>query len=166
MLQSVRALLNQGDNLAIVALAAGFFVLILTALIATQAVRLKKLSHRLELMTIGADSSSLADTLTETLRRLAETEHRTELVEHSVGVLQAKMPGCVQRVGMIRFDAFENVGGQQSFSIAMLDGQSNGIVLTSMFSRTDIRVYAKSIKNGLASHPLSQEEEQALKEAR
>jgi hypothetical protein len=48
----------------------------------------------------------------------------------------------------------------------MLDGQNNGIVLTSMFSRTDIRVYAKSIKNGLASHPLSQEEEQALKEAR
>ena len=166
MLQSVRSLLDQGNNLAAAVLALGLLNIILLAAIAAQAARVKRLSRRLERMTVGIEAESLPDMLSEVIERLHAGEHRTEMIEHSVAILQAKIPSCIQRFGMVRYDAFDNVGGQQSFSMALLDGQNNGVVLTSVYSRMDIRVYAKSIANGTASHPLSEEEEQALREAR
>jgi hypothetical protein len=68
-------------------------------------------------------------------------------------------------VGLVRYDAFEDVGGQQSFSLAMLDALQNGIILTSVYSRSDVRVYAKAVRQGQPSHPLSEEEQQALRNA-
>jgi len=68
-------------------------------------------------------------------------------------------------VGLVHYDAFEDVGGQQSFSLAMLDALQNGIILTSVYSRSDVRVYAKAVRQGQPSHPLSEEEQQALRNA-
>ena len=68
-------------------------------------------------------------------------------------------------MGLVRYDAFEDVGGQQSFSLAMLDAQQNGVVLTGVYSRSDVRVYAKAIRQGQPSHPLSEEELQAVQTA-
>jgi len=85
-------------------------------------------------------------------------------LEQAVAVLQAQLPSCLRQANLIRYDAFEDVGGEQSFSLALLDAHGDGVVLTSVYSRMDVRVYAKAIRNGQASHALSKEEERALRE--
>jgi hypothetical protein len=79
--------------------------------------------------------------------------------------LRAVMAHAVQRVGMVRFDAFEDMGGKLSFSAALLDGEGSGIVLSSISSRSDSRVYAKPVERGSSRYNLSGEEEEAIRRA-
>jgi hypothetical protein len=71
----------------------------------------------------------------------------------------------VRHVGVVRFDAFEDMGGRLSFSAALLDGHGDGVVITSIIGRQDTRCYAKRIQNGTSIHNLSDEERQAIREA-
>jgi len=71
----------------------------------------------------------------------------------------------IQKVGIVRYNPFSNVGGNQSFSIALLDGDNNGVVVTSLFSRDGNRVYGKSIKKSNSEYSLSKEEKQAVEKA-
>ena len=71
----------------------------------------------------------------------------------------------VRHVGVVRFDAFEDMGGRLSFSAALLDGHGDGVVITSINGRQDTRCYAKRIQNGTSIHNLSDEERQAIREA-
>jgi hypothetical protein len=66
---------------------------------------------------------------------------------------------------MVRFRAFEDMGSDLSYAVALLDAHNNGVVLSSIFGREDSRSYAKPIEDGKSSYPMTQEEEQALKEA-
>jgi hypothetical protein len=78
---------------------------------------------------------------------------------------QGLIDGSVQRVGLLRYDAFEDVGGRLSFSCAMLDEHGTGVVLTSINGRQETRVYAKPIAEGRSSYNLSSEEEEAIRQA-
>jgi len=68
------------------------------------------------------------------------------------------------KVGMIRFNPFKDVGGDQSFAIALLNGKNNGLVISSLFTREGTRIYSKSVKAGSPEkYPFTEEEEQAIK---
>lgn len=71
----------------------------------------------------------------------------------------------IQKVGFIRFNPFDEVGGDQSFSISLLDLNNNGILITSLFGRDGTRIYSKPIENGQSKYHLSEEEKEALKKA-
>jgi hypothetical protein len=71
----------------------------------------------------------------------------------------------VRHVGVVRFDAFEDMGGRLSFSAALLDGKGDGVVITSINGRQDTRCYAKQVENWTSIHNLSDEERQAIREA-
>lgn len=70
-----------------------------------------------------------------------------------------------RNVGVTRYDAFEDMGGQMSFSAALLDDQGNGIVVTAINGRTEARTYAKMVEGGESDFTLSPEERQAITEA-
>jgi len=78
---------------------------------------------------------------------------------------QQLIEGAVRRVGLVRYDAFEDVGGRLSFSCALLDDHGNGVVVTSINGRQDTRVYAKPIAGGRSGYNLSIEEEEAIRQA-
>lgn len=72
----------------------------------------------------------------------------------------------VHKVGMIRFNPFKDLGGDQSFSIALLNGDDSGLVISGLHTREGNRVYAKPIERGKAvKHPLTEEETEAIKKA-
>ncbi len=152
---------NAGMWLAVCLLLHLLWVLVLTLLL----VRVRSLSRRLQRLTAGATGVSLERVLVDHLARVEEVDTRQRQVEQRVSALEDRIPLCVQHVGLVRYDAFEDVGGQQSFSLAMLDARQNGIILTSVYSRSDVRVYAKVVRQGQPSHPLSEEEQQALRNA-
>jgi hypothetical protein len=78
---------------------------------------------------------------------------------------QALIEGAVRHVGLLRYDAFEDVGGRLSFSCALLDDHGSGVVVTSINGRQDTRVYAKPITEGRSPYNLSVEEEEAIRQA-
>jgi Protein of unknown function (DUF4446) len=78
---------------------------------------------------------------------------------------QVAIEGGIRRVALLRYDAFEDVGGRLSFSCALLDEFGSGVVLTSINGRQETRVYAKSVTDGQSNHNLSVEEEEAIRQA-
>ena len=111
--------------------------------------------------------------LDDALRGVLDGQSRKiERLEQAVRTLnktdkrqQALIDGGVQNVGLLRYDAFEDVGGRLSFSCAMLDDRGSGVVLTSINGRQETRVYAKPITEGRSSYNLSAEEEEAIRQA-
>ena len=111
--------------------------------------------------------------LDDALRGVLEGQARQiERLEQAVRVLngtdkrqQGLIDGAVRHVALLRYDAFEDVGGRLSFSCAMLDDHGTGVVLTSINGRQDTRVYAKPIAEGASSYNLSPEEEEAIRQA-
>jgi uncharacterized protein DUF4446 len=95
------------------------------------------------------------DRLEQAVRALHATDTRQ----------QVQIEGSVRRVGVLRYDAFEDVGGRLSFSCALLDDHGTGVVLTSINGRQETRVYAKPVTAGQSPYNLSREEEEAIKQA-
>lgn len=79
--------------------------------------------------------------------------------------IREKQLDTLQKVGFIRFDAFRDIGGELSFSLALLNGKNEGIVISSLYGREGSRVYGKPVKDGSSSFPLSDEEKEAINRA-
>lgn len=125
------------------------------------------LAHRrLKSFFRGQKASDLEGVIFEQIKRLRKTEKNLqELVKFSK-ILEKMAQKSIQKVGLVRFNPFKNTGGDQSFSIAMLDSFDNGIVISTLFTREDTRIYAKPIKNNESSYALSGEEKEAIEKAR
>jgi uncharacterized protein DUF4446 len=117
--------------------------------------------------------STLPVQVDDVLRGILEGHARSlQRLEAAVRQLAAEdarlgegLTGAVQRVALIRYDAFEDVGGRLSFSCALLDARGDGVVMTSINGRQDTRVYAKPVYRGTSDHNLSEEEVEAIREA-
>ena len=76
--------------------------------------------------------------------------------------LDSDIASCIQKVGLVRYNAFRDVGSDLSFAIALLDREDNGVVLNGLYGSESSNIYAKPIKNGTSSYQLSDEEKYAL----
>jgi len=103
--------------------------------------------------------------LKEILSQFKDLEMNFERLAQELENFKKESELSIQKIGIIRFNPFSNVGGDQSFSLALLDGDNNGVVITSLYSREENRVYGKPIKKGLSEYPLSEEEKEAIKQA-
>ncbi|MEW8977815.1 MAG: DUF4446 family protein [Symbiobacterium sp.] len=97
---------------------------------------------------------------------LADLRAAQDALRRRMADLERSSLDHVQRVGIVRYNAFPDTGADLSFSIALLDGRDNGFVLTSLFGRNECRTYAKPIRGGESTYVLSDEEKQALARAR
>lgn len=102
---------------------------------------------------------------------LRQKERNSELqkaLEHAflqIGELRKVSEKTIQKTGVVRFNPFNEVGGNQSFSIAFLDNKNNGFVISSLFVKEGNRVFAKAVKNGMSDYVLSDEEREAIARA-
>ncbi len=111
--------------------------------------------------------------LDETLRGVLQGQaQQLQRLERAIRALHAAdtkqqtlIEGSIRNVSLLRYDAFEDVGGRLSFSCALLDGEGSGVVLTSINGRQETRVYAKPVTQGASSYNLSLEEEEAIRRA-
>ena len=105
------------------------------------------------------------ENLREVLRCLRKTEKDNQRIFHEIERFKKESKSFVQKIGMVRFNPFKEIGSNQSFSVALLDGNNDGVVFTSHYSREFNRVYAKPIKAGRSSYSLSGEERKAIEKA-
>ncbi len=105
-------------------------------------------------------------TIAGLLNRLDNQEARLQGAEGAIARFQQVWPHIVQGYGLVRYNAFGEVGGDQSFSVALVDERGNGVMLSGLHGRDDTRVYAKQLTQWRSSHSLGAEEQQALTKAR
>lgn len=113
---------------------------------------------------IKGDPEFLEDTLAKHEQAIKELDKDIfELFNISNQINELAFRG-LHKVGVVRFNPFKDVGGDQSFAIALLNGKNSGLVLSSLYTREGTRIYSKSIVAGKSEkYPLTEEEEQAIK---
>ncbi len=107
----------------------------------------------------------IGDVLTNQITKTEKQEQDIKEISEKTNKLEQISQRTFQKIGIIRFNPFAGVGGDQSFSIALLDFQDNGFVITSQYGRDFNRIYAKPIENGKSKYSLSQEERKAIGQA-
>lgn len=98
------------------------------------------------------------------IRRATNLELKMEEVDARMQTVEAISQFAVQKVGFLRFNPFSDTGGDNSFVIALLDRTDTGVLLSSLYTREGVRVYAKQVVNGRTKHLLSDEEKKVLEE--
>ncbi len=123
--------------------------------------RLNALQKKYDFFTQGKEAN-IDEVLTRTLDEL--NTMRTELAElqDKHARLKEQVQNCLQNVKMVRYDAFDAMGGKMSYSLLLTDANNRGIILTSIYGRDESRNFAKDIDNGKSSYVLADEEKQLL----
>ncbi len=101
-----------------------------------------------------------------TTRRVAQLPTDVQGLRGEVQALRAEVSDALRHLAVVRYDAFGDMGGHLSWSLALLDDGGNGVVLTSIHGRSDARTYAKNVTEWVCDQQLSPEEEEAIKFAR
>lgn len=151
--------------LGVIVIALAVVALILLVAVAALVRRTARLGARLAGLTSGDDGRSLGDVLDAHLDKVTAVGRDLEDLGARTGVLERDMRRTFSRVGLVRYNPFEDTGGNQSFALALLDVDGNGWVLSSLHARTGTRVYAKAIVRGRSDTALSDEESEALQQA-
>ncbi len=113
----------------------------------------------------STDKGDIHELLESVVRDNKKFNKRSEKVEKGLDEIAEVMKKSFQKIGVVRYNPFHDTGGDMSFSLALLDLNNDGIVLTSIHGRGADRVYAKSIQNGKSQHNLSAEEIASIKKA-
>ena len=123
---------------------------------------IKKYRHIIE----GLSDKNVEDLMFSYSDELKNIKNEIEgPMEYRLKDLEDRMPTCLRNIGMVSYNAFENVGNNMSFSLAELDDKKNGFVLTGIYTRENSYVYAKAVSDGQTKRELSGEEKEALTKA-
>lgn len=139
--------------------------LLLLLLVAVQARRIGRLGRRLDGLTRGEDGKNLTGVLDAHLDKVFAISREVDELTVRTAVAESNLRRSLQRVGLVRFNPFEDTGGNQSFALALLDANGDGLVVSSLHSRGGTRVYAKAVVAGKSEAALSDEETRAVREA-
>jgi Protein of unknown function (DUF4446) len=110
----------------------------------------------------GVDEGNLEDALGRQVAFIVEAKEKVETLQGDLTHTTEALKFAIQRVGLVRFNPFDDTGGDQSFALALLDARGDGLVLSSLFARRETRIFAKPIRAGKSTHVLTAEEQQAI----
>lgn len=105
------------------------------------------------------------ENLQEILSQFKNLKENFEKFSEELEKLKKESKFSIQKIGIVRFNPFFEIGGNQSFSVALLDGNNNGFVITSLYTREGNRIYAKPIVDEKSQYLLSKEEKEAIEKA-
>ncbi len=156
VINSIRAI----DAYFLLGLAALFVFLLIYTISLSR--KLAALGRRQSARLSDGNLGEIVSCITEQSDTLSALKDRHEQISTQQEGQSLALSSCVQKIGMVRFNAFDDVGGEQSFALVLLDASGNGVALSSLYGRQDSRFYAKAIVNGEGERPLSEEEQRAL----
>jgi hypothetical protein len=151
------------DNLALVIALLAALLLVLLAVVVVQSIRLGRAVRDYRTLVGDGRSGTLREALEGHIGRVDSVARRQGEMERVHASLEHRTLTSLQHIGLVRFNPFDDTGSDQSFAIALLDGQRDGIVISSLHGRANTRVFAKPVQAGTSPHALSTEEEQAIR---
>ena len=121
---------------------------------------------RLKRFFLGKKARDLEDAIEILEENMEKLKYATENGEKEITEINQKLKKSIRGLETIRFNPFPDQGSNQSFAIGMLNEEKNGVVISSLYSRERMSIFAKPIKNGKSEYELSAEEKEALEKAR
>jgi hypothetical protein len=153
------------DNIDVLIVSLGAACLLLLVIVVALWARLRRVARLYRRFFTNATPRNNEEMITGYMDTSESVERRMAGLQERLDTLETAQRSSIQSVNVSRYDAFDDIGGAQSFTLLMLDGERNGVALSGVYSRADVRVYAKEIKAGKAMHPLTSEEVSALEQA-
>ena len=137
-------------------------MVILCILFIVNIIQMNNLKKNYKIFMTGKTAENLEEILTKRLEQVDDLRAANAEIEKSIEVLSKNMEFAYQKIGLIKYDAFNEMGGKLSFSLAMLDGKNNGYIINAMHTREGCYTYIKEIIDGNSVIVLAQEEKEAL----
>lgn len=162
-MESLLNLLKDYELYIILGLSLAVIILLIIMLVLLKSIN--SLEKRYRKFMRGVNNKNLEELVTGYLDKIDEVKQDSDKLKEFYSQLNKKVKGCVQKTSIVRYRAFEDVGSDLSFSIALLDEDNNGIILTGIYGRQQSNTYAKPIDKGISRYDLSEEEQQVLEEA-
>lgn len=155
------ASLTEGELTALV-LSLAFVTIFFGISVIYMMIKLHGLHRRYLAMMSGSDGSSFEAMLLARIEDIDTLKKQALLLKEECGRIDRQQQQCIQKVGVVRFNAFDNTGSDLSFAVAMMNADNNGVVFSGIYGREDTRVYAKPIQQSGSTYSLSNEEKQAV----
>jgi hypothetical protein len=140
------------------------YVLAQTILCIVFFVQIRKLKKKLISFTKGKDGSSLEEMIAWLTKKTAETDELLTEHKKKLNQLNGRLKTSIRGISLVHYDAYEGIGGKQSFSLAILDENQNGAIVSSIINRNHSAVYAREVREGVSLQTLTEEETQVLAE--
>jgi hypothetical protein len=147
-----------------IAIAAAAVAVLAIALVFALHLRLRKV-RAAQVALLGSGSGDLVDFAVSLQGRIDGLHRDVDEVAAALGRLERRVDSTVSRLAVVRYDAYENTGGHQSASVALLDASRTGVVLSAIQGRDYARIYIKELDDGRAAVSLSPEEQEAVERA-
>jgi hypothetical protein len=141
-------------------------VLVLVIMVISLYSRVNSLQRHYQQMMQGTEGVNIERMLLGHIHEVNDAVVAVERLKGETSRLETSLQSCIQRVGLVRFNAFEDTGSDLSFSLALLDERNNGVVMSSLYGRSESRIYAKPVINLQSKYVLSAEEQKAINLAR
>jgi hypothetical protein len=125
-----------------------------------------KTEKRLKRFFVGKKAKDLEDTIILLETNIEKLKKAKENTEKELIEVNKKLKKSIRGLETVRFNPFPDQGSNQSFAIGMLNEENDGVVISSLYSRERMSIFAKPIKNGKSEYELTEEEQNALKKAR
>ena len=158
-------LINEELVLIAVAVMAGLLIVLLTMTIILLA-KIVKLSKNYRAFMQGSDGVTMENAILSRFKEIDELKAESKYTAEKLNIACETLITAYQKVGIVKYDAFKEMGGKLSFSLCLLDDENNGFILTSMHTREGCYTYIKEIIKGESFVVLAAEERRALEEAK
>lgn len=152
-------------NSAYIILALVILVVVLIALVIYNTLQISKLNKKYEEFISGKDGKSLEDVILTRFKEIDELKVSNNTNKKKIEIINEELLSTYKKVGIVKYDAFNEMGGKLSFALAMLDKTNNGFVMNAMHSREGCYTYIKEIVKGESYITLGEEEKVALEQA-
>ena len=153
--------INQNQEMVIILTGVVLFIFLVWNIYLSY--NLNKIKKRTRSFFANSEAKDLEEIIYKQIRKTDEVDCEIKKIIKENKKIKSNLLECVQKVGVVRFNPFGDVGGNQSFVIALLDNFLNGVIIQSLYSRDGGRVYSKEIKKGKSEYALGKEEEEAIR---
>lgn len=123
-----------------------------------------RLNERLRRIFHGKTGEDMEEAIIEIIKTIKKQDNEIEEIHKKDNDLDSRLKKSIQRVNTIRFNPFHDQGGNQSFATSFLDENGDGVVISSLYSRDKVSVYAKPVAKHQSEYELSEEEKEAIKQ--
>lgn len=162
-MSNILNIINEYLGIIVIGLAIITLMLLITTIILL--ISVNKVEKKYRKMMRGMNNKNLEEVITSNLDNIELALNNSKESLEKCEKMAEDLKLCVNKVAIMRYKAFEDVGSDLSFSIAILDSYNDGVIITGIYSRHDSTTYAKPIDKGISRYDLSEEELHVLNEA-
>ena len=153
------------DNVAILCIALAVVLIVMLGLLIYFILQFNKLKKKHEAFLTGKDGNNLEEVILRRFKEIDTLKVQAKTNKDGIAAINEEMLSVYKKVGIVKYDAFNEMGGKLSFALAMLDKSNNGYLINAMHSREGCYTYIKEIVKGESYITLCDEERKALTEA-